>query len=164
MTNTFKIIAASVLVFVFVPNGLGADDRPAARAKYAELAAKVRAGNQEIDWQALRVAAAIGEVGNPSEDFQAIQGGYSAMEQGKFEDALKAARGVEDHNIADVDAHYLAWRSLTELGREGEADKERLLVAAILNSITSSGDGKSAKKPHGSRQQFAKNIYIWGQY
>jgi hypothetical protein len=142
----FRIAALAVLLAcTFVPAPQAADDRPGARAKYAELATKLRAGDLSIDWQALRVAAAIGEVGDPSADFQAIQKAYGLQNEGKFADALKSAREVEEHDIADMDAHYLAWRSLSELGRQEEAEKERLILAAMLQSITDSGDGKTAK-------------------
>jgi hypothetical protein len=142
----FRVIAAAIVACLFVPSAFGAEDeQQTARAKYAELAAKVRAGNLDIDWKALRVAAAIGEVGSGSTQFQAMKDGYSALNQGKFEESLKIGRGIEDHDIADVDAHYLAWRSLAELGRQGDAEEERILLADLLDSIQKSGDGKSVK-------------------
>jgi hypothetical protein len=139
------IAALAMLACTLIPAALATDDRPAAQAKYAELAAKVRSGDLSVDWQALRVAAAIGEVGDMSTDFLSIQKAYGLLNENKFADALKSAREVEDHNIADLDAHFLAWRSLIELGRQEEAEKERLLLAAMLQSITDSGDGKTAK-------------------
>jgi len=140
-----QIVAIAALALTSVAFALASDDRPAARAKYEELAAKVRAGDLEIDWQALRVAAAIGEVGDASAAVPAIQSGFSALNQGQFQDSLKIGRAIEEHNVADAGAHYLAWRSLVGLGRQDEAEKERLLTAALLDSITNSGDGKSAK-------------------
>ena len=140
----FRIALAVTLNFVCVSSALATDSQQAARAKYAELAAKVKAGDLKIDWQALCVAAVIGQVGNPAEEFQAVKSGYELLEQAKFEDALTNARSVEDQNIADGDAHYVAWRSLVELGRGDDAEKERLLLVALMNSIMKSGDGKSA--------------------
>ncbi len=140
-----RIAAFAMLAFIFVSGALAADERPAARARYAELAAKVRAGDLGIDWKALRVAAAIGEVGDVPGGFQAVENAYAALNEGKFDDALKLVREVEDRNIADEDAHYVAWRALVGLNREGEAEKERALLAALLQSITDSGDGKSVK-------------------
>lgn len=140
-----RILAAGILTCIFVSSALSADDMLTARAKYAELAAKVRAGDSGIDWKTLRVAAAIGEVGGEHGVFQQVQDGYSALEQSKLEDALKIAHKIEADNIADVDAHYLAWRSLVGLGRQDEAEKERALLAALFDSIVQSGDGKSAK-------------------
>ncbi len=100
-----RFITFAIFVVVSISCAYAADDRPAARAKYAELAAKLRAGDSAIDWQALRVAAAVGEVGDTPEDFQAIQRGHEALNQGKFQDALKESRAIEEHNIADGDAH-----------------------------------------------------------
>jgi hypothetical protein len=141
----FRIVSIASLFCILIAVAWATDDRPAAQAKYAELAAKLRNGDLKIDWQALRVAAAIGEVGDPKKDFQAIQQAYGLLQQGNSTEALKSAREVEEHNIADLDAHYLAWRSLTGLGKQDEAEKERVLLAAMLQSITDSGDGKSAK-------------------
>jgi hypothetical protein len=139
-----RIAFIAVLVCSSVSSALVRDDQGAARAQYAELAAKVRTGDLAIDWQALRVAAVIGVVGNP-QDFQVVKDGYGALGKGKFENALVIAKEVEDHNIADADAHYVAWRSLVELGRQDDAEKERMLLAALMNSIMKSGDGKSAE-------------------
>jgi hypothetical protein len=146
MKTIIRIAAIAILASLSVSSAPAADERPAARAKYAELAAKVRTGDMGIDWKALRVAAAIGEVGDltPASS-SAVQNGYATLNEGKFNDALKTGREIEDRNIADIDGHYLAWRSLTGLGRGGEAEKERVLLAALLQSITDSGDGKSAK-------------------
>ena len=140
-----KTAGIAVLVLISISTALASEERPAARAKYAELAAKVRAGDLNIDWKALRVAAAIGEVGGAMDEMPLVQKAYAKLQEGKPEDALKIGREVEEHNIADVVGHYLAWRSLVELGREKDAEKERVVLAALLQSITDSGDGKSAK-------------------
>jgi len=142
--TTIRILSVAMLASVLVSSALAADEQQAASAQYAELAAKVRAGDLAIDWQALRVDAVIGFVGNPSEEFQDVKAGYAALSEGKFEDALKLARAVEGQNIADADAHYVAWRSLVGLGRDDDAATERKLLAALMNSIMKSGDGKSA--------------------
>src|SRR5258707_9000580 len=107
-----RISAVAILASISVSSALGTDDQQAARAKYSELAAKVRAGDLGIDWKALRVAAAIGEVEEPTEGLLAVEKAYGALNKGEFAEALKTGREIEDHNIADVDAHYLAWRSL----------------------------------------------------
>ena len=139
-----RIALVAVLVCTSVASALAADDQAAARARYGELAAKVRAGDPGVDWQALRVAAVMGVVEDP-QDFQVVRDGYAALNESKFEDALKDARKVEDHNLADADSHYVAWRPLVELGRSDEAEKERLILAALMDSIMKSGDGKSAE-------------------
>jgi Domain of unknown function (DUF4919) len=140
-----RIASIAIFASIFVSSVLATNDQQAARAKYSELAAKVRAGDLGIDWQALRVAAVIGEIDNSSEEFQAVKNGYAALDQGKFEDALKLARTVEGQNSADGDAHYVAWRSLVELGRQDDAEKERKVLMTLMDSIMKSGNGKSAK-------------------
>ena len=86
----------------------------------------------------------MGVVEDP-QDFQVVRDGYSALNEGKFEDALKDARKVEDHDIADADSHYVAWRSFVGLHRDDDAEKERMILAALMDSIMKSGDGKSAE-------------------
>jgi hypothetical protein len=62
-----------------------------------------------------------------------------------YEGALKIARETEQHNIADGEASLAAWNCLDRLGRQQEADKEKGILNALLQSILKSGDGKSAK-------------------
>jgi hypothetical protein len=146
MKTIICITTVAILAFLFISSAPAEDNQQAARAKYAELAAKVRAGDMGIDWKALRVATAIGEVGDLSPaDSSAVQNGDAALNEGKFNDVLKTGRKIEDRSIADIDTHYLAWRSLIGLGRADESEKERMLLAVLLQSITDSGDGKSAK-------------------
>ena len=75
-----RITAVAILASICVSSALAADDIQAARAKYSELAAKVRAGDLGIDWKALRVAAAIGEVGEPTEGLLSGEKAYAALD------------------------------------------------------------------------------------
>ena len=122
------------------------DDPKVARVKYDEFAAKVNSGDLNVDWQALRLAARVGEVYGNYDPYEAAQRTQAAFEKGNYEDALKIARETEQHNISDGDAHLAAWNCLMKLGREREADQERNILQALLQSILKSGDGKSAKK------------------
>lgn len=139
----FNLAAMLALLLCITVSAFAKEDQKAAQATYAELAAKVKAGDLRIDWQALRVAAVIADV-EDKQDFQAVKDGYAAVEAGKFDDGLKIARRILDHDIANIDAHLQAWRALEELGHRDEAEKERAIGAALLQSITESGDGKSA--------------------
>jgi len=139
------IAAVAILASIPAASASAADEQQSARAKYAELSAKVRAGDLDIDWQGLRVAAVLGEITDARDEFQATQKGYAALEQEKFADALKIAREIEEHNIADGDGHYIALVALDKLGRRDEQEKERIFLAAFFQSIIKSGDGKSAK-------------------
>lgn len=121
------------------------DDPKVAHAKYDELAAKVNSGELNVDWQALRLAARVGEVYGDYDPYDAAKRTQASFEKGDFEGALRIARETERHNIADGDAHVAAWACLNQLGRKDEAAKEWSILQALLQSILKSGDGKSAR-------------------
>jgi len=121
------------------------DDLKVAHAKYDELAAKVNSGDLNVDWQALRLAARVGEVYGDYDPYDAAKRTQASFEKGDFEGALKIAQETERHNIADGEAHVAAWSCLKNLGRQREADKEWSIVQALLQSVLKSGDGKSMK-------------------
>jgi hypothetical protein len=121
------------------------DDQKTARAKYDELAAKVLSGDLNVDWPALRLDARVGEVYGDYDPYDAVKRAQASFEKGDNEGALKIAREIELHNIADVEAHFVAWGCLGELERPREAYKEWRILQALMQSILKSGDGKSAK-------------------
>ncbi|MGA1980933.1 MAG: DUF4919 domain-containing protein [Acidobacteriaceae bacterium] len=139
---------ARVLLISLLCCGLSAfalDDPKVAHAKYDELAARVRSGDLTVDWQALRLAAEVGEVEGDYDLRDANQRGTKAFNDGKFEDSLKIANEMLAHNIASGDGHFLAMISLKHLGRQADSDKEHAMLDAFFQSIMKSGDGKSAK-------------------
>lgn len=121
------------------------DDPKVAHAKYDKLAAKVNSGDLNIDWQALRLAARVGEVFGDYDPYDAAKRAQASFEKGDYEGTLKIARETEQRNVADGEAHVAAWSCLKQLGRQPEADKEWGILQALLQSILKSGDGKSAK-------------------
>jgi hypothetical protein len=133
------------ILFVALP-AYALDDAKVARAKYDELAARVNSGDLNVDWQALRLAARVGEVYGDYDPYDAAKRAQTAFENGDYVEALKIARETERHSIADGDAHLAAWNCLIKLGREQEADREKSILLALLQSILNPGDGKSAKK------------------
>jgi tetratricopeptide (TPR) repeat protein len=133
----------SLLQFVTLPIH-ALDAQKVARAKYDELAAKVNRGDLNIDWQALRLAARVGEVYGDYDPYDASKRTQASFQKGDYEEALKIAQESERHNIADGEAHLAAWSCLKQLGKQREADEEWNLLQAVLQSIFKSGDGKSA--------------------
>jgi tetratricopeptide (TPR) repeat protein len=121
------------------------DDPKVAHAKYDELAAKVNSGDLQVDWQALRLNARVGEVYGNYDPYDAAKRAQAAFDKGSYEEALKIARETESRNIADLDAHFAAWNSLRQLGRQLEAEKEESILRALVQSILNSGDGQSSK-------------------
>jgi hypothetical protein len=121
------------------------DDPKTAHARYDELAARVKSGDLNVDWQALRLAARVGEVYGDYDPYDASKRAQVALAKDDYREALRIARETERHNIADGEARFLAWNCLRSLGRQSEADEEWSLLQALLQSILKSGDGKSAK-------------------
>ncbi len=121
------------------------DDPQVARAKYNEIAAKVNAGDINVDWKALRLAARVGEVYGDYDPYDASKRTQAAFKRGDYEETLRIARETLRHNVADGEAHIAAWSCLKQLGRQPEADEEWSILQALLQSILKSGDGKSAK-------------------
>lgn len=156
-----RVLRPSLLLFAVLLVALRAyalDDPKVARAKYDELAAKVNSGDLNIDWQALRLNARVGEVYGDYDPYDAAKRAQAAFERADYEGALKIARETEQHNIADIDAHAAAYGSLRLLGKQREADKELSIFQALLQSILKSGDGKSAKTAWfavGIREEYA---------
>jgi hypothetical protein len=68
----------------------------------------------------------------------------AAYNAGDYAKALAKGQEIIQHNLANGDGHYLAMVSLKHLGKQEEAAKEKLVVDKILQSILSSGDGKTA--------------------
>lgn len=137
------LFISSMLLAVLPVHAL--DDPKVARTKYDELATKVISGDLNIDWQALRLDARVGEVYGEYDPYDATKRTQASFEKGSYEEALKIARETENHNIADIYAHVAAWSCLKQLGRQHEADKEWAILHALVQSILKSGDGKSAK-------------------
>lgn len=118
-------------------------DAKTARAKYDELAAKVKGGDLNVDWKALRLNARVGEVYGDYSPYDASRRSGEAYQKGDYAGALKIAEETLAHNIADGDAHLAAYSCLLQLGKGSEAEDERKILLALLDSIIKSGDGKS---------------------
>ena len=140
-----RVLILLSLVGLTVSSALALDDAKIAHAKYDELAAKVNAGDLDVDWKALRLAARVGEVYGDYDPYDASKRTQAAFEKGDYEETLRIARVTLRHNIADGEAHIAAWSCLKQLGRQHEADQEWSILQALLQSILKSGDGKSAK-------------------
>jgi tetratricopeptide (TPR) repeat protein len=143
------ISMARILLILFLLSAtltLHALDEPkVARAKYDELAAKVNAGDMNIDWQILRLSARVGEVYGDYDPYRAAKEALALHEKGDYEGALKIAIETERHNIADLDAQVAAWSCLMQMERKQEAERHWNILRAIVQSILKSGKGKNAK-------------------
>lgn len=138
-----QILLLVSLVASTASGALALDDPKVARANYDKLAAKVNSGDLNVDWQALRLAARVGEVYGDYDPYDASRRMQAAFEKGDCEETLRVAHETLRHNVADGEAHIAAWSCLKKLGRQAETDKEWSILQALLQSILKSGDGKS---------------------
>ena len=129
---------------VSVSTALSLDSAKVAQAKYDALKAKVQAGDTNIDWRDLRLDAVIADVDGEFDWHQANTAGVAAFNAGDYDGALRKGQEIIQHNIANGDGHFLAMVSLKHLGKQEDAAKEKLIVDQIVQSIVSSGDGKTA--------------------
>src|SRR5271169_3042696 len=139
------------------------DDPKVAHAKYDELAAKVNRGDLNIDWQALRLAARVGEVYGDYDPYDAAKRAQASFEKGDFEGALRIAQETERHNVADGDADVAAWSCLKTLGRQREADKGTRSGAFCRRCCNQSSNRVMARvlRRRGSPSGFEKSISSW---
>lgn len=142
--KTVRLLLISALVLFSGELAYASPNAKTAHAQYEELSAKVRSGDATVDWQSLRIAAEVAGVEGNYDMQEANKLGIKAFNAGDFNQSLKIANEMLDHNIADGDAHFLAMISFRRLGRTTEADKEQALLDAYFQSIMKSGDGKSA--------------------
>jgi len=68
----------------------------------------------------------------------------AAFNAGDYAKALLNAQEIIQHDIANGDGHFLAMVSLKHLDKQEESAKEKLIVDKILQSILSSGDGRTS--------------------
>lgn len=129
---------------VLVSPVFGLDDAKVAQAKYDTLKAKVQSGDLNIDWRELRLDAVVADVVGSFDWHEANSAGVAAFNAGDYNKALLKGQEIIQHDIANGDGHFLAMVALKHLGKQDEAAHEKLIVDKILQSILSSGDGKTA--------------------
>lgn len=115
---------------------------------YENLLAKLKGGDTNIDFTALRLA--FTKTSNYSYH------GAEKTEKEKFlkpfagknyKDALKQAEKFLETNYVDANAHYIAYNSAKELKDDKKAEFYKTVLLGLLNSIKNGNDGLSAEKP-----------------
>ena len=105
---------------------------------------KLRAGDAHFDWKEFRLASVRG--GTDYFDWHPVRNRFmQQLQSDDFDPALKSASEIQNHNMAEPEGHLLAMMAYQKTGREQDAAFEHGVVAACLQSILSSGDGKSSK-------------------
>jgi Domain of unknown function (DUF4919) len=108
------------------------------------LAAAKGAGDQPVDWQALRFAYA------DSAEFDLYgvrldptrKAMFQALNVGDYKGAIAAARTILDQDYVDVDAHVVWNLAAQQLGDAAAAKSQHAIVVGLLRSIRT-GDGST---------------------
>ena len=138
------LLAFCLLGCVLVSPALTLDSAKVAQAKYDALKAKVQSGDIDIDWREIRLDAVVADVDGEFDWHAANTEGVAAFNAGDYAKALLKAQEIIQHDIANGDGHFLAMVSLKHLDKQEESAKEKLIVDKILQSILSSGDGRTS--------------------
>lgn len=142
---TYKSLALLALFLIGAAAPVFAlDDAKTAQAKYDTLKAKVDSGDLNIDWRELRLDAVVADVEGDFDWHKANTDGITAFNAGEYQKALLDGQEIVKHNIANGDGHFLTMVALKHLDKQDEAAKEKQILDKIVQSITSSADGKSA--------------------
>jgi hypothetical protein len=113
-----------------------------AKAIYDADTLKLRAGDVQFDWKQYRLTATTATDGF---DWHPVRNRFmQQLQNGDFDAALKSAEEIKNHNMAEPEGHLLAMMAFQKMGRQQDAAFEHNVVAAYLQSITSSGDGLSS--------------------
>lgn len=68
---------------------------------------------------------------------------FEELNKKDYPAALKDAEAVLESNYVNIDAHYVALAANQEMGAMDKAEFHRTIFRGLINSILSSGNGKS---------------------
>src|SRR5208282_2284878 len=131
----------TTLVFGLVATCGFCQEKSTAKPTYADLVAKVKAGDKTVDFKELRFAYADSR-GGPDTDTQK-KAMTVALNSKNYADALKNADIVLAADYVDMDAHFVEYIAHRELKNEDQAGFHKFILQGLLDSITHPGDGKS---------------------
>jgi len=118
-----------------------------AAESYEALVARLKAGDVKVDYTALRDAYATSPHYQPeSADFdkprQDMIAAFNAKDCAK---AIGEAAQVLVSSYIDIVTHLVSGRCYEDAGDAGKAEYHRAIARGLMESILSSGDGKSMK-------------------
>ena len=119
---------------------------PAARpVTYVELAAKLEAGDPDIDYDVLRTRCTKEPEQCHSVDNNDRLKMMAALRNKKYEEVLLLAEGILRKNRTNLWANMVGYTSANQMGNKALASYYDHVVRGLLHSITGGRDGRSAK-------------------
>lgn len=111
---------------------------------YNDMVAKVKGGDLNVDFKALRIAftktKAYSPYGGGSDEIKAA---FAAVDKKDYKAAIKAVDAMLKDDYVDMDAHVAASLAYGGMGDNAKADFHKKVYLGLVNSIITSGDGKT---------------------
>ncbi len=139
MIRTIAVWAIVAIGYCFCP-ALGKDNSEATN-NYEKAIEKLKAGDLNVDFKALRLNCAASKYSceADSDNKKTIR---DLLEKEKFDDALvKADKGIEEAFV-DIDMHYFAFIANMELEKENRAEFHKAVIRGLLDSIREDKHGR----------------------
>src|SRR5580704_13359636 len=136
-----RLASCLLLGTLAISSASALDSAQVARTKYDILKAKVQNGDLNIDWQELRLNAAVAKLENDYDWRTAAAEAVREFNGKYYTEALSIGQQIVSHNFANGDGHFLLIMLYGRLGKQKEADQEKLIVDKLMQSILDSGNG-----------------------
>ncbi|MGI8788046.1 MAG: DUF4919 domain-containing protein [Pyrinomonadaceae bacterium] len=154
MKNKLLTLLLCILAATFVVQAQTAPSKPddqikpenSPKVSYQELLTKLKGGDTNIDYKALRMAFA--ETKDYSYDGQDKKEREKMMKpfgEKNYKEALKQADKILEKNYVDANAHQIAYLASKELKDDKNAEFHKAVLVGLLSSIQDGNDGTSAK-------------------
>lgn len=115
---------------------------------YEDLVAKLKGGDTNIDFTALRTAfTETKEYSYSGPEKSERDKFFQPFNDKKYKEALKQAEKYLEKNYVDANAHFVAYNSAKELKDDKKAEFYKAVLLGLLNSIKNGNDGLSEKTP-----------------
>lgn len=108
---------------------------------YQTLVTKVKNGDTNVDFKALRIAYSQTPQYNPYSEDENMPLMLQALNDKAYPKALEYARKINEKNFTDLDAHFGARMACREMGDQACYDSHHTTLANLIDSIMNSGDG-----------------------
>lgn len=108
---------------------------------YQTLVTKVKNGDANVDFKALRIAYSQTPQYNPYSEDENMPLMLQALNDKAYPKALEYARKINEKNFTDLDAHFGARMACREMGDQACYDSHHTTLANLIDSIMNSGDG-----------------------
>ena len=144
-----KLISLLITVLFLAISGSGQTTAPSPtppeKSKYDALVERAKQKDPSLNFTELRVAFYESASYHPLTPMMTYRPLNAALAQKNYEEALKIAESVFEKNFVEVNAHMVAQIAYQETGNSEKAELHKFIADGLLNSIKSSGDGKTTK-------------------